>query len=206
MNTRTISPGINFYFILVSLFSTFLITPLYAAETDDSAESDDRSDYGYMGMGHMRGYMGSGHMGNYMGHHMGPGYMGEHMGSGHMGMGFNFMHMLDLSDKQRKSIREIHKATRTQQLSYQDKLAEHSDELYTLYKADKPDAKKISAIYKKIFDIKREQIELNISTRNKAFDVLTKEQKEQIKESKSSGMGFSPYHMDKGRGMHNMMK
>jgi len=121
-------------------------------------------------------------------------------------MGINYMHMLDLSESQRKSMRSIKKSTRTQQFALHDKLTEYADELYSLYKKDKPNAKKIGGIYKKIFDIKRQKIELGITTKNKAYDVLTKEQKEKLKEWKSSGMGYRQYRGQQGRGMHRMME
>ena len=130
------------HFILITLLSSLVISITHA---DDS---DDKRQYGYMG--HMgSGYMGSGHMMGYG--HMGSGPMGYgRMGMGHMGygrfgmgtMGPMGMHMLDLSDSQRKSIRDIHKGTRTQQLALHDELAEHADELHSLYKKDKPNAKK----------------------------------------------------------------
>lgn len=177
MNTKTTTPILIFYTLLITLMCSLTISRAYA---DDS---DDQNRYGYMGSGHM----GSGHMGMGM-------------------MGINYMHMLNLSDSQRKSMRNIQKATRTQQFALHDKLTEYADELYSLYEKDKPNAKKIGGIYKKIFDIKRQKIELGITTKNKAYDVLTKEQKEKLKEWKSSGMGYRQYRGQQGRGMHRMMK
>lgn len=203
MNATTKTQMLVFYSLLITLLFSLVSTRVSA---DDS---DDQSQYGYMGKGNMGyGHMGFGQMG--MGN-MGYGHMGNmgygHMGSGQMGMmGNNFMHMLDLSNSQRKSVRNIQRETRTQQLTLHDKLTEHSDELYSLYKADKPNAKKIGNIYKKIFDIKRQQIELRITTKNKAYDVLTKEQKEKLKEWKSSGMGYGKFRNPQGRGMRHMMQ
>ena len=78
--------------------------------------------------------------------------------------------------------------------------------MYSLYKKDKPNAKKIGGVYKKIFDIKRQQIELGITTKNKAYDVLSKEQKKKLKEWKSSGMVHHQNRGQQGRGMHRMME
>lgn len=211
MNTKTTTPILIFYTLLITLLCSLTISHTYA---DDS---DDQNRYGYMGYGQMGpGYMGSGHMGY---GRMGSGYMGSghmgygRMGTGHMGMGMgmgmmgiNYMHMLDLSDSQRKSMRSIQKSTRTQQFALHDKLTEYADELYSLYKKEKPNAKKIGGVYKKIFDIKRQKIELGITTKNKAYDVLTEEQKEKLKEWKSSGMGYRQYRGRQGRGMHRMME
>lgn len=192
MNTRTISTSFILSYILLGLLSILAVS---------NATADD--DNNYMGMG----YMGSGHMGmGYMGSgHMGMGYMGSgHMGMGYMGMGFNSFYMLDLSDAQRTSIRTIFKESRTQQIALQDKISNLSDDLYALYKEDKPNPKKISAVYKKIFDNRREQIELGLTTRNKAYDVLTKEQKEKLREWKSSCMGTG-YGRMPHQGMPHMM-
>ena len=192
MNTKTTLSIHRFNFILIILLTSLTI---------HHANADDKEQYGYMGMGpmgnrHMNmGPMGYGHMG------MGP------MGYGHMGMmGNNYMHMLNLSESQRKSIRNIQKETRTQHLSLHDKLTESTDKLYSLYKEDKPDAKKIGSIYKNIFDVKRQQIELSITTKNKTYDVLTKEQKEKLKEWKASGMGYGRFRNQQGRGMRHMME
>ena len=190
------------HFILITLLSSLSMSITHA---DDSG---DKRQYGYMD--HMgSGYMGSGHMMGYG--HMGSGPMGYgrmgmgHMGYGRFGMGTMGMRMLDLSDSQRKSIRDIHKGTRTQQLALHDELTEHADELYSLYKKDKPNAKKIGNVYKKIFDIKRTQIELGITTKNKVYDVLSSEQKKKLKEWKFSPMGY-PQNRGGGRGMRHMMQ
>jgi Spy/CpxP family protein refolding chaperone len=125
------------------------------------------------------GHMGTGHMG--MGH-MGTGHMGMgHMGMGHMGMHDYHIYRLDLTESQRKSMRNIRKETRAELIELQDKIAEHSDQLYSLYDQDKPDAKKIGEVYQKIFDLKRQIIELQINIKNQQYDKLTKEQRERLK-------------------------
>ena len=201
MSTKTTLSIHRFNFILITLLTSLTI---------HHANANDKEQYGYMGnhmgMGHMNyGPMGNRHMnmGPMSYAHMGMGPMGY----GHMGMmGNNYMHMLNLSESQRKSIRNIQKETRTQHLSLHDKLTESADKLYSLYKADKPDAKKIGSIYKNIFDVKRQQIELSITTKNKTYDILTKEQKETLKEWKASGMGYGRFRNQQGRGMRHMME
>ena len=203
MNTYTKIPTIAVHILVLLLFYLLLI-PLA-----DAHES------GYMGMGHMgsghmgmgqmgMGHMGSGHMGS---GHMGSGHMGMgHMGSDYMGMGFNYFNNLNLSDSQRKTIRNIHKKTRAQRWGLQEKIADYSDQLNALYNQDKPDAKKISKVYQQIFDIKRQQIELHINTRNQTYDVLTKKQQKEMKEWRSDSMESSRHHNRGGMGMHHMMR
>lgn len=182
MNTKTTSTPFILSFVLVT-FITLL--PISFTHSDDS--DDDRSHHrgmGYMGMGHMG--MGSGHM-----------------GMGHMGMGMheNVMYALDLSDQQRDKVRKLYRSTRTQQLTLQDKISDHADKLYSLYKKDKPAAKEISSVYKDIFNLKLKKIELSITTQNKAYDVLTTEQKEKLKTLKSSGKVYKRNYR-----MHHMME
>lgn len=212
MNTKTTTPTLKLYLSLIALLFSLSISSANAQDCGYMQPGNmGTGNMGMMGMGNMgpgnmgMGNMGPGNMG--MGN-MGPGMMGMgNMGAGNMGMMRNsYMHMLDLTTSQRKSIRDIQKATRTQQFTMHDKLTEYADDLSSLYNEDKPNAKKIGSIYKKIFDLKRQKIELGINTKNKAYDVLTKEQKEKLKEWKSSRMGFGRSQNPQGRGMGRMMQ
>ena len=184
MDTKSTSIPFILSFVLVTFITLLPISVLHSDDSDD-----DR--YHHRGMGHMG--MGSGHMG------MGSGHMG--MGHMRMGMHANVMHALDLSDQQRKKVRKIYRSSRTQQLTLQDKISDHADKLYSLYKKDKPNAKEISSVYKDIFDLKRKKIELSITIQNEVYDVLTTEQKEQLKKLKSSGKGYKRKYR-----MHHMME
>ena len=143
METKNITLRLVFTSLLFTLLCIFTLMPANA--DDDQKPCSPMMDgmgSGYMGYGRM----GSGHMG------MGSGNM-RHGGMGMMNRGY--MHMLDLSESQLKSMREIQKSTRSQLFELQDKLGEYSDKLYTLYKDEKPNPKSIGAIYKRIFGIKR---------------------------------------------------
>ena len=183
MNNQSNIPSL-YPFCLTLTFVVFLSIPFSYADDDDRRQG---MGYGPMGQGHM----GYGHMGS---HRMGM-----------MGMGYGFFSSLDLSNEQRATIRNIHKEMRSQQFSLQDKIAELKDELHTLYKEEKPNAKKVGAVYKKIFTLKQQQIELSITIKNKTYDVLNKKQKERLKELKSSGTDYRSYKGMYGRGMHHMM-
>ncbi len=137
---------------------------------------------GGMGMG--PGMMGGGMMGGMMG--MGPG-MGM-MGMGGMGMGP--LAMLNLSDEQRGKINKIQDELRKKNWDTQGKILEESAKLRDLYDTDAPDPKKISAVYERIFALKRQMIEANIEAHNKVRAVLTKEQQEQLKQMRRGGMGM----------------
>lgn len=183
MNNQSNTPSLYSYCLTLT-FVVFLSIPFSYADDDDR-----RQGMGYGPMG--QGYMGYGHMGS------------RRMGM--MGMGYGFLSSLDLSNEQRATIRNIHKEMRSQKFSLQDKIAELSDELHTLYKEDKPNAKKVGAVYKKIFNLKQQQIELGITIKNKTYDVLNKKQKEKLKALKSSGTNYRSYKGMYGRGMHRMM-
>lgn len=149
-----------------------------------------------MGMMSMMGPMGMGRMGM-----MGP------MGMGPMGMmsmmrGMGMMqYMLDLSGEQRNQMRDIHKDTRSKMWPLRDRMMEYNDDLYELYQQDTPDAGKVGDVYKNIFDIKRQMIELHVKARNRMFDVLTDEQKAQLEQMTSSWMGGYGPRGRRGMGM-----
>ena len=158
-----------------------------------------------MGMDHMgtgqrgmRPMMGMDHMG--MGHRG----MGSMMGMDHMGKYGSHFQMLGLTNSQRKAMRDIQRKNRTERIELQDKVTDYSDQLYSLYDQDKPDAKKIGEIYQKIFNLKRQIIELRINTKNQKYDKLTKDQQEKLKELKSNWMGRYDRNA-KNRGMMQHM-
>jgi len=178
MKNQSNTPSFLSY-CLTLLFLAFL--PMSFSYADDERQ--------YMGMGY--GHMGMGH---------------GHMGSGLMGTRYRFMDSLDLTTEQRTTIRNIHKESRNQQLDLQDKIAEHKDKLYSLFKEDKPDEKKVGDVYKKIFSLKQQKIELAIKTKNKTYDILNKKQRKKLKELKSSESNYRDMHGDMHDGMHHMMR
>lgn len=132
---------------------------------------------GGMGMGH--GMMGMDH-GGMMGMSQGM------MGGGMMGMGP--MAMLNLSDEQRDKLNKINDALHKQHWETMGKIMEEGTKLRDLYDADTPDAKKIGAVYERIFALQRQKIEAGIEAQNKMRAVLTKEQQEQLKQMRRGGM------------------
>ncbi|MEE9596724.1 MAG: Spy/CpxP family protein refolding chaperone [Acidiferrobacterales bacterium] len=158
------------------------------------------------GMGHMGMMGGSGmmHMGPGMMHmgpgmmHMGPGMMEMMRGPGMMGgMGMGRIWMLDLTKEQRANMHKLQDQVRKTNWDTMGKIMDESSKLRELFAADKPDPKKIGAVYGNIFDLRRQMIESKIDTHNRVDAVLTKEQREQLKQMKR-GYGA-------GRGGHGMM-
>ena len=142
---------------------------------------------GTYGSGHGYGYgMGPGMM---SGHGMmrgpgmmhGPGMMGgEGMmyGSGMMGMGPVWK--LNLTDEQQVKINTLRDELRKKRLATMGQIMGERGKLFELYSADSLDAKKVGAVYGKIFDLRRQMIESAIDTRNRTRALLTEEQRAQL--------------------------
>jgi len=138
---------------------------------------------GMMGMGgYGPGMMGGGYGQGMMGG-MGMGMMGMGgMGMGMMGMGGMGSMMLDLNDEQQKKADAIHDDLHKRNWALMGKMRDESRNLRDLYRASPRDAKKIGAVYAKIFDLKRQMIESMIDAQNRQEALLTKEQKEQLQQ------------------------
>jgi len=197
--------------------------PLLFLSISTTALSQADSDYPMMGRGEHRAMMGysqgrytegdedyavmpygrSG-MGSMECNQMGSGMMGYgRMGSGMMSHGRRGFGMknslwaimqLDLSDSQKKGVREIHRQHRRENWSRVGEMMEHQDRLADLYDADTPDAKAIGEVYAAIFEIKRKKIESGIQAQNKARALLTKEQQKSLDEEQQKSRRYMSRH------------
>jgi Spy/CpxP family protein refolding chaperone len=178
MNRKTISRS-----LLAVLVSTGLAASAPAvAQTGPMSDGQMQQMMQQRGYGPGMGMMGGGMMdmmgGGMMG--MGPGMM---MGHGMMGMmGLGPIGMLDLTDEQRRQLNKIMDDTRKRHWETMGKIMDEHARLRDLYDAEVLDAKRIGAVYDQIFKHRREMIEGAIEARNKAYALLTKEQKEQLKQ------------------------
>ena len=188
------SKSFRFYAISIPLLFLGISSPNFAQASDD---------YPMMGRGEHRSMMGYGYS---QGRHteemeshetmpygrrgmdrdecsqMSPGTMGHgHMGSG-MKQGLWAIMQLDLSDTQKKQVREIHRQHRRDNWTRMGEMMEHQDKLEELYDTDIPDPKAIGEVYAAIFEIKRKKIESQIQTQNKMRALLTKEQQQKLDE------------------------
>jgi Spy/CpxP family protein refolding chaperone len=118
----------------------------------------------------------------------GPGYG---MGPGMMG-GYGWMGMLDLSDDQRTKINKTMDEERKQHWAIMGKMMEQQNKLRDLYTADKPDPKKVGAVYGEIAKLQQQMVETHLQATNQVQDVLTKEQREQIRQWHRGGWGRGP--------------
>lgn len=136
--------------------------------------------YGGYGPGMMGGYgMGPGMMG-------GMGMMGGYGAMGGMGM-MGPIWALDLNDNQRRAVENIMNEQHTQHWAMMTSQFGNYGKLRELYSAEVLDAAAIGKVYDEIFRNQRAMIESGIKTRNRIYDQLTKEQKEQLKRWRWSG-------------------
>jgi Spy/CpxP family protein refolding chaperone len=151
-----------------------------------------------MGPGMMGGYgMGPGMMGGYGGYGMGPGMMwgggyggGYGMGPGMMGgygmgpgmMGFGAMANLGLTDEQRTKINNILDTERKQHWAIMGQMMEEQSKMRDLYSVDEPDPKKVGAAYAQLAKLQQQMLETHIQASNQMQQVLTKEQREQLRQ------------------------
>jgi len=148
--------------------------------------------YQDMGPGMMGGYggygMGPGMMGGGYGGMMGPGMIGG--GYGHMGMmGGYGMGMLDLTADQQAKINKIFDDKRKQHWAIMGKMMEEQNKLRDLSNVDKPDPKKIGAVYAEIAKLQQQMIESHVQATNQMQDILTKEQRDQLRQWHRGGRG-----------------
>lgn len=151
---------------------------------------------------------------------MGPGMMGGMMGGG-MGMGQGMMggygpsvtgmgplYMLDLSDEQRAKINKITDEERTKHWATMGKIMEEQNKLRDLLQVETPDAKKVGAAYGAIAQLQRQMVETHVQARNQAEQVLSKAQREQLRNWQRGmgdrGWGMGPGTMGPGYGPRGM--
>lgn len=133
---------------------------------------------GGTGIGSGMGMGGPGHEGCM--EHEGKGMMGGHGGGGMALLGP--LQQLDLNADQKTRVNRIELDLRKQLWSLKGKTLDAQAQLSELYAADRPDPKKIGAVYDQIFDVRRQMIEAKIDAMNRARDVLNKEQLAKLKQ------------------------
>jgi Spy/CpxP family protein refolding chaperone len=185
----------------VLLTAAFLLLPgAPGAFAQDMAMMDDHDAMLAMMPEHgMEDGMGPGGCGG-CGQGMG---MPEMRGPGRgMMAGFGKFWKLDLNQEQRSRLNRIQYDLRRQHWNLKGKIIDEQAKLYDLHAADRPDPKKIGAVYGAIFDIRRQMIESTIEAMNRARDVLTREQQARLKQLPQGCMtGPGGHHQM----MHQMM-
>lgn len=120
------------------------------------------------------------------GYGMGPGMMGGYSPGHGMEHGYGAFRGLNLSDDQKSRIAKIRKAARTKHLTLMNEMMDAQDKLQELYDAEKQDSAAINKQYKVIEDLRRQMVDSSVETHNQISDILTKEQRDKLRENKRS--------------------
>lgn len=134
--------------------------------------------HGY-GSGYGPGY-GRGMMGGY-----GRGMMGGYGRGGMMGMGH--LYALNLNNEQLGKINQIQDEMRRKNWALMGKLQEEQAQMRDLFLADKRDPAAIGKQAMKMADLRRQILEASVDAHNRIEALLTKEQKEQLRNSYRRG-------------------
>ena len=94
------------------------------------------------------------------------------------GMQANPMTVLGLTEEQRKKLAAIVQESQAKNMQIMSEVAKEMQAAQKLFLEDKPDTKKISAAYQRVFDKQRKAIELSVEMYNKQIAVFNKEQLE----------------------------
>jgi periplasmic protein CpxP/Spy len=183
---------ISFALLVVIIFGMALVVEAQRGQPmmdrQQGQAMDDRGRGNGMGPGMMGGPDMMGPMGmmcpQMMGGMMGGQGMGM-MGPGGMGMGAGMgmmgLYQLDLTEEQLGKIRSMHRDARRQHMEIMLDIMDIRDDLMEAMAADRPDPEKIRELQKNISEKQGDMLESSVEIRNKIYDLLTEEQREQLK-------------------------
>ena len=120
----------------------------------------------------------------------GPGMMGGGYGPGY-GMGPGMMggwSGLSLTDAQTAQMEKIHNSLQEKHRKLMSEMWSEQAKMAKLYDAEKRDPAAIGKAHDRLSKLQREALEARIDAENKIDDVLTKEQKAQIRRGRGWGM------------------
>ncbi len=149
----------------------------YADEATDAAYDDGAEEMLAFDDGMPMGPMGDPGM-NEERHHFG--------GGGGGGMMQHFRR-LDLTPEQRTKLNAIHDGLRHQTWDLKGKIMDERAKLRDVLETDKPDPKKAGPIFDAMFGLKKQIILAHMDAMNRAKDVLTKDQLDELKKWKHEG-------------------
>jgi hypothetical protein len=150
-----------------------------------------------------------GHMPMMGGQHMGmmrdiPMMGGRHMGMiGHMPM-LGGCHGgiagltgdLGLNSQQQQKANDIKFELRKKHWEIMGRMIDQQAALQNAYASERPDPKTVGGVYSQIFELKRQMIEVALEASNKLMDILTEDQRNQVRKMHQGHSG-----MMQGQGM-----
>lgn len=122
-----------------------------------------------------RGMFGPGMMGGCL--DMGPGMMG-----GGMGMMMDPSLMLDLTEEQRQEMQSIQRDMRREHMNVMLDIMDLRDEMRDEMLADRPDPERVRELHSQMAEHHGEIMESRVEMRNRMYDLLTDEQRDQMRE------------------------
>lgn len=175
--------------IAAALLSALVATPALADNTSSkAAPKKSVSTQAPMMQGTKDGCDVEHNMGSHYGHGMTGGYGAGMMGGYGSGMmmepDMHLLGTLSLSDEQQVKINKLSDELRHNNWATQGLFNDETAKLRDLYEADQRDPAAIDKGYQKIFDLKRQMIGAYLNTENSIEEVLTPEQRTQLKEER----------------------
>lgn len=156
------------------------------------------------GMHGDRGYgMGGGMMRGDGGYGMWMHGMWGGMGRGMMG-GYGMLHGLNLTDEQREKIMHLMDARQKAMWKAVGDMMDARITLRDLYAEDQPDPGKVGAAYAQISRVRQKMVESQVRTHNEIWNLLTKEQRDELHKWRSGGWRHGP--REKGGPSPGMMR
>ncbi len=106
------------------------------------------------------------------------------------GMGMGKYKGLGLSDEQKEQLRDIQHKLRKKHWELMGQMIDEQAALQKAHAGDRPDPATVGAVYGRMFDLKRQMIEARLAAKNSSKDVLTEEQRAQMKKRKHKRRGM----------------
>ncbi|MFP4127762.1 MAG: Spy/CpxP family protein refolding chaperone [Desulfonatronovibrio sp.] len=110
----------------------------------------------------------------------GPGMMGPGMMSGRTMT--DFLNLPGLTDKQREDIRAVERESRREQRELMLDMLDARDDFAYALDADRPDPEQVSQLHEAMSRKQREMLTLSIEIRNRIYDLLSEEQRGQVRD------------------------
>ena len=134
-----------------------------------------------------------GGMGGMHGPGMRGGMKGDGMPGGMMGMQRMLQQLPDVTDEQRRQIRELSRDLRRQHLTVMADLMDLRDEMHEqMHEVETPDPERVRELHDRMSALRGDLLEARVRARNELHGLLTEEQREWLAERKQQPMERRP--------------
>ena len=129
------------------------------------------------------------------------GPMKHQRGMDRMMRGLHMLHRLNLSQDQRDKVSAILHKAQMENWKTRGEIMDAQYKMRVLYRADQPDPRKVGDVYSQIAKYKREILETHVRAHNEIWNLLTKEQQEQVHNWKQGHWQKRMHGQRPGQGM-----